>query len=93
MEKVKVEVTPIMMQADLSVEEVLQDTRIEPSVLIKEAVVRGIRRDRMEWVHEAERRILNLRAGLSSCTPAERAVFEQQAAMLRDFINDIAGAA
>jgi hypothetical protein len=91
--KVKVEVTPMTVQAERCVEEVLQDTRIELNDLMKEAVILGIRRDRTDWVKEGERRIVNLRSGLASCTVEERAVFEEQAAMLRDFIRDMAGAA
>lgn len=93
MEKVKAEVTPMTVQAEACVEDVLQDTRIAPIDLIKEAVILGIRRDRTQWVREGERRIVNLQAALPSCSGEERAVFEEQAAMLRDFIRDMAGAA
>ena len=93
MARIKVEVTPMTVQAEACVEEVLKDTRIELSEVMKEAVVLGIRRDRTEWVAEGERRIVNLQAALPSCSTEERVVFEEQAAMLRDFIRDIAGAA
>ena len=93
MGKVKVEVTPMTVHAETCVVEVLQDTRIELGDLMKEAVILGIRRDRMEWVKEGERRIANLQAAISACTVDERVMFVQQAAMLRDFIRDMAAAA